>query len=97
MRVVAWIFNLLLFLVAAEYADLADIGGKKSAQDGIPEGAGAAGDQEGFVVEHRDPAISSIIPGQDGGTNPVNRLKRVESRLRSISTVSSGRISTSIP
>ena len=40
---------MLLLLVAAEDADLGDVGLEETAQDGVAEGAGAAGDEEGLV------------------------------------------------
>ena len=43
---------ILLFLIAAEYADLADISAQKAVEDGVAEAAGAAGDEEGVVGEH---------------------------------------------
>jgi hypothetical protein len=43
---------MLFFFVSGEDSDLADLGVQKAVQDGIPERAGAAGDEEIFVLEH---------------------------------------------
>lgn len=43
---------LLLLLIPAEDPDLFDIGSEEAIEDGIAEGAGAAGDEEGFAAEH---------------------------------------------
>ncbi len=43
----------LLLFVAGEDADFADVGGKKAAQDGVAEGAGAAGDKKSFPFKCR--------------------------------------------
>jgi hypothetical protein len=42
---------ILLFFVAGEDADFADVGVEEAVEDGVAEGAGAAGDEEGFVGE----------------------------------------------
>ncbi len=42
----------LLLLVPAEDADLADVGIQEAPQHGVAERAGAAGDQKGFAREH---------------------------------------------
>ena len=42
----------LFLLVAAEDADLADVGVQKATQDGVAKAAGAAGDEQGFVFKH---------------------------------------------
>ena len=39
----------LLLLVAGEDADLTDIGAQEAVEDGVTEGAGAAGDEQGFI------------------------------------------------
>ena len=41
----------LLFLVAGEDADFADVGAQEPVQDGVAETAGASGDEEDFVFE----------------------------------------------
>jgi len=43
---------LLLLLVPAEDPDFFDIGSKEAVEDGVAEGAGAAGDEKGFATEH---------------------------------------------
>lgn len=40
----------LILLITAEDADLLDIGIEKAAQDGVSEGAGAAGDEKGLAA-----------------------------------------------
>ena len=42
----------LLFLVTAENADLADISRQKMLEHGVAKAAGAAGDQQGFIFEN---------------------------------------------
>ena len=42
----------LLFLIAGENADLADISRQKMLEHGVAKAAGAAGDQQGFIFEN---------------------------------------------
>jgi hypothetical protein len=42
----------LLLLVAAENANLADVGRQKAAQHGVAKGTGTASDKEGFITKH---------------------------------------------
>ena len=41
----------LLLLVTGEYADLPDVAVEETAEDGVSEAAGAAGDKENFIFE----------------------------------------------
>ena len=44
---------ILLFLVTTENTDFSDVGIQKALEDGVAEGAGAAGDEEGFSIKNR--------------------------------------------
>ena len=59
LQVVAHI--VLLFLIAGEDADLADVGGQKMLEHRVAEAAGAAGDEQCLVVENR--ICHNSLPG----------------------------------
>lgn len=45
---------ILLFLITAENTDFSDVGFEEAFEDGVAEGASAAGDEEGFVVKQHE-------------------------------------------
>ena len=51
----------LLLLVARENADLADVRAEKTVQDGVAEGAGAAGNQQRLVFKYTHDCFAIII------------------------------------
>src|SRR5262249_31204264 len=98
----------LLRLIAREDGDARGpphLAGEEPPHHFLPQRAGAAGHQDPFSIQNQvhflhssygvgSAAIDSIIAGHEGGTNPVAARKRLASRLRSMTTDSSRRIST---
>ena len=92
-------------LAAGEDDDLrrhAELSLEQAAHQHLAERAGPAGDDDALTGEQGSPSIrvagaisasSATISAQLGGSQPVASRKRLESRLRSTTTLSSGSIS----
>ena len=67
----------LFFLVAGEDADLGDVGLEEAGEDGVAEGAGAAGNHEGFACEdaHMGRVLFVFGEFEMGSTLPRGRSR----------------------